>query len=331
MIYRINCVKKRIKYWLIVVFVVLFSCNSNEDEYNIIYDNTSIKENNIVYESGRLIPVNDLSVDVAVPMLIGLLDDSVDAQRWLNMEAETYCESYDLLYLRPEYSSFPNGLIKDYIKYKDNDGNLHKLDLSGIVDSYSNGFFLIKPDTVPVFMPWDTSSIHFDAPAAEVYYRFTFDDNKNNEHEYSAQDYVRMFPEIKLTINEKYNYKDITTKMNSRNFDLQLETGLSNRAIVEAFYIFKYLVEEGNTKMIAHNVISYPLKLTSPDATTLIKTPKDFINEYNNIITPDLKQTIHQSTVFNLNPDKAGFMLNDGDVYFKNQKQDIRITVIRKK
>ncbi len=317
------------KYWFVFVFLALVACNSNEDEYSVIYKNTPIKENSIVYETGRLVPVDDISVDPDMPLMISLLDESDDTQSWLNMEAKTYCESYDIIYVAPEYKHYPHVLRKQFIRYNDDKGNVHKLDLSGIVESYNNGFMLMKPDTTPVFMPWDTSSIHFDAPAAEAYFQFTYDDVNSNSVNYSEEDYLRMFHDMKSTINEKYNFNDITIQMRNRNFDMKLETGLSNRSIVEAFYTFKYLIEEDKPEMIAHNMISYPLKVISGNKSLFINTPNEFINKYPGIVKTDLKNTMDQSTVFNLKSDKAGFMLNDGDVYFKNKDEDIMITSIK--
>ncbi len=320
------------KYWLVFITLIIIACNSGEDEYTIIYENTQHRENSIMYESGRLIRVDDVSVDVSIPIMISLLDDSIDTHRWLNMEAETYCESYDIVFKVPEYKHYPYALRSNFIKYRDKKENVHKLDISDIAEAYSDGFILIKPeDTTPVFMPQYTSSIHFDAPVAEAYYQFTYDDDNPDNINYTAEDYVRMFSDMKKTINKTYNFNDITIQMGSRNFDLELETGLSNHSIVEAFYTFKYMVENDQPEMIAHNMVSYPLKVIAGNDSYFINSPKAFVKEYNRIVKKELKNTIEKSTVFNLTPDKAGFMLNDGDVYFKNQKQEIRITVIRKK
>ncbi|MDA3820254.1 MAG: hypothetical protein PF590_07345 [Candidatus Delongbacteria bacterium] len=322
---------KHIKtYWFIFVLLAFIACNSNEDEYTIIFENTENRENSIVYESGRLVPVDDISVDAARTLMLSLLDTKAgEAQSWLMMEAETYCESYDIKLLKTEYRNYPYQLKKQCIKYKDKKGNVHRLDVAQITKSYSNGFLLMKPDSPPAFMPCDTSSMHFDAPAAEAYFQFTYDDDKQNNINYSAEDYIRMFHDMKSTINETYNFNDITIQMGSRNFDLQLETGLSNRAIVEFFYTFKYLVENDQPEMIAHNMISYPLKVISGNKSFLINTPNEFISEYKGIIKTDLKNTIENSTVFHLKSDKAGFMLNDGNVYFKNKKEEIMITHIK--
>ncbi|MEA3449004.1 MAG: hypothetical protein U9Q98_11265 [Bacteroidota bacterium] len=316
-------------YWFVFVLLAFFACNSNEDEYTIIFENTEDRENNIAYESGRLVTVHDISVEVNMPVMISFLDESIDAHNWLNMEAETYCESYGIIYKTTEYKHYPHVLKTKFIRYSDKSGNVHKVDVSDMAASYNNGFIMMKPDTLPVFMPWDTSSIHFDAPAAEAYYQFTYDDDNPDDINYMAEDYIRMFPEMKSTINETYNFNDITIQMRSRNFDLQLETGLSNHSIVESFYTFKYLVENDQPEMIAHNMISYPLKVKSGNNAFFINTPTEFINEYKNIIKTDLKNTIDESTIFNLKPDKAGFMLNDRAVYFKNKKEGIMITHIK--
>ncbi|MGC9330801.1 MAG: hypothetical protein ACP5DZ_02865 [Bacteroidales bacterium] len=324
---------KHIKtYWFVIVLLFFIACNNNENEYTIVFENTGEQANKIAYESGRLVPANDISVDAAIPLMLSLIDTKAgEAQSWLIMEAETYCESYDIVLLKAEYREFPYQLKKQLLRYEDKKGNVHRLDVAKITESYSNGFLLMKPDSTPVFMPWDTSSMHFDAPAAETYFQFTYHDDKNYNINYSAEDYIRMFPDMKSTINETYNFNDIAIQMRSRNFDLQLETGLSNLAIVEFFYTFKYLVENDQPEMIAHNMVSYPLNVISGNDAFLINTPGEFISKYNDIIKTDLKNTIDASTVFNLKPDKAGFMLNERAVYFKNEKDSIMITHIKNK
>ncbi|MFO7790008.1 MAG: hypothetical protein R6V32_05495 [Bacteroidales bacterium] len=317
---------KQFRYILIFAIILFASCNSNKDDYAIIQENTTAKHNTKVYETGRLVPA-DISENVRVPLIVGLINKSDEAQNWLHMETETYCESYGLLYLQPDYKQFPDVLNRKYIRYRDDEGKMHKLNVKNLTESYEEGFVLCKPDTTAVFMPWDSSSIHFDAAAAEAYFQFTYKDTVQDINpNYSAEDYKKMFPELKSTVNNKYDFENIIRQMKNRNVDFRFETGMKNRSIVEAFYTFKYLVEQDNMEMIAHNMIHYPLKVYSGDREIEIKKPKSFIQKADKIISGDLKNAIVEGTVFNIKADKSIFHLNDKDVSF--DKKDNKIVVV---
>ncbi|MGF7049986.1 hypothetical protein J2T13_004509 [Paenibacillus sp. DS2015] len=80
-------------------------------------------------------------------------------------------------------------------------------------------------------------------------------------------------------------------------------------------------VADGNKSGVAE-LVNYPINVNSNGKTAIIKTKQQFINEYDQIMTDQVKKALKNQKVQNTFVNYKGVMVGDGEIWFNVSNQD---------
>jgi hypothetical protein len=274
------------------------------------------------------VQVKDVTDSVCCPVMINMMDPEKGEQQWLAMEAETYCESYGIAYIRPDYKTFPSQLNANTVSYKCLDGQVCNLSLKPFVEHHADGMVFWRPDSIPLFVPASDNDSVFNSSAAEIYYRFTFQDSGLETEGITPSEYIARYNEMIPEIKERYHFGEIAKKMRSRDVNYMKEGGLGNIEVAKIYFSLKYLLGENKTEIIAYNLIHYPLAYTENGENVPVKSPEEFIVLSDRIFSKDFRENFLRTDHYRLLGVDKRVMVGENLMFFARIDGGVKIVEI---
>ncbi|GED29701.1 hypothetical protein ABHN11_09315 [Brevibacillus centrosporus] len=104
--------------------------------------------------------------------------------------------------------------------------------------------------------------------------------------------------------------------------------GITNPQAFEAFYRkLQVWVAKGNKAAIANHV-QYPLRVNKDGQSRLIATEKQFLAEYDRIMTEKVKQALLQQDVKNTFVNYQGVMVGNGELWLREKEKKFVIVAV---
>jgi len=312
-----------------VLILSLVACSDTEDKtqpLDELFDSATKQSASPEIDGAE--EVIGLADSVCCPVMINLMDPDKKQQEWLAMEAETYCESYGIAYIRPDYQIFPDKLFADTVNYQCDNGKSCKLNLRAVADNYVNGMVFWRPDSVPLFVPASEKDTVFNSSAAEIYYRFTYQNSDAEKDSITLAEYTERYHDMIPEIQEKYHFGESARKMRQRSIDYKAEGGINNVLVAKIYFSFKYLLQKEKIELIAYNLIHYPLAYTEGGEKVPVNSPEDFIKLSDRILSDDFRQNFLRTNHYRLLGVDNRIMVGDNLMFFSRIGGDVKIVEI---
>lgn len=104
--------------------------------------------------------------------------------------------------------------------------------------------------------------------------------------------------------------------------------GFDDDKIVETFVSkFKEAVIKKDKETVA-SMILYPIKATFKDRAVIIHSEKEFLKLYDDVFDKELYNKIVKADTNNMWSNYQGVMIGDGDVWFSERGNDIKISAV---
>lgn len=132
----------------------------------------------------------------------------------------------------------------------------------------------------------------------------------NNDH--IGKDYSL----INSQIAKEYQIEKKLLELNSNNISYT-NSGYSDEELLITYFKIKKLMELDDEKALA-DLIMYPIMYTEDDKSIKIYNREQFIENYDKIVTDDVKKAVLESSYKEIFSSWRGCMLGDGEVWFTN-------------
>ncbi|MFO7880114.1 MAG: hypothetical protein ACQES0_07145 [Bacteroidota bacterium] len=311
-----------------VVLMMFMSCDDDGDnsaDLDSIYEPFEYTQDR---EIENAILIEDIADSVTAPVMISLLNLQDEEQNWVSVEAETYCESYDIAFLKPKYKQFPDEVHENKLYYQGKDEMAGVIDIAPLIKEYSEGLVFWRPDSMPVFLPYDSTRPVFNSAGAEKYYSFTWNSPEPDKDSLTKADYRSKLKEMRPEIMEKYHFGSIAKKLRERHVDYYADAGIGNNELAEVYFTLAYLLEKDKTEMIAYTLIAYPFDFSINGKKQQIDSPGDFIKHADDILSDEFRKAFESASHFRLVGVDKRLMLGDNRLFFGRVDKEVKIVEI---
>lgn len=202
------------------------------------------------------------------------------------------------------FSSITNVFLRDGSRYEHqniNEENMMLSDLLEIVSYQDKNYIFTTSQWVDNVVEWQDNG-----------FIIVFDERKFVESDRLDADYS----ELNKNIYETYNIAEIENEMLEKEMDFSV-TGYSNEEILLSFYKIKDFVKKDKKEDLA-NMISFPIVYTKDNKEIKIYNRAEFIEQYNDIVTENIKKIASESTYENIFTSWRGAMIGTGEIWFAN-------------
>lgn len=129
---------------------------------------------------------------------------------------------------------------------------------------------------------------------------------------------------------EKFKIKSIQGREYENRINGIFDLSITDQDIQDFLDSAKKAILTNEPNIIA-NIFSFPMRLNSDKEKIIINSKKDFIINYNQIVTETIIELILKADINELFVNYQGFMIGDGEIWFNPYDGIITINIINKK
>ncbi len=301
---------------LLLSLMIIISCQPKESHE--VTTNEIIELNNSKTNKS---PENQ-NIDIRRKFVLYDLDLTIDAQELNYFAIKTYCKSWNLPLIQ-----LGNYKEETFAIAQHND-TLAIFKQSWIPADWENGIILLKPKTSPDFIHFSVDSQINQISTADEFFGFYKTKSDRRKQAISPEAYESQYKEMRFDVDNYYNFQATLDVMDNRFVDYSKTTNMTNQAIIESYLSLKYHIKNENHVLIAHCLMQYPFEFINHGRKETIKTPEETINQLDTIFSKQILHVLNKANYLRLNTEGNTIFIGDGELWFRQSNNRVKITKI---